>query len=147
MHFLNSTAGLIAATLVPAGLDKCVELITSIYLKDINDPAYADAADVMFYLEFMKRYIPDGSPNDGSYAYALATASTLIQVLRQCGDDLTRENVMRQAANLHDLELPMLLPGVRINTSPTRFFPVNEEQMARFDGRSWVRFGQVMSAT
>ena len=145
-HFLNSTAGSIAATLAPAGLEKSVGLITSIYIKDINDPAYAGAPDVKFYLEFMKKYVPEGAVNDGSYAYALAVASTLMQVLKQCGDDLTRENVMRQAANLHDLEVPMLVPGIRINTSPTRFYPVNQEQMARFDGKSWVRFGDLMSA-
>jgi branched-chain amino acid transport system substrate-binding protein len=145
-HFLNSTASSIAATLVPAGLDKSVGLITSAYIKDINDPAYADAPDVKFYLDFMKKYIPEGAVNDASYAYALAVASTLMQVLKQCGDDLTRENIMRQAANLHDLEVPMLVPGIRINTSPTRFFPVIQEQMARFDGKSWVRFGDLMSA-
>jgi branched-chain amino acid transport system substrate-binding protein len=94
----------------------------------------------------MKKYVPEGAVNDGGYAYALAVVSTLMQVLKQCGDDLTRENVMRQAASLHDLEVPMLVPGIRINTSPTRFYPVNQEQMARFDGKSWVRFGELLSA-
>jgi branched-chain amino acid transport system substrate-binding protein len=145
-HFLNSTATSIAATLTPAGLEKSVGLITLVYIKDINDPAYAGAADVKFYLDFMKKYIPEGAMNDAGYAYALAAASTLMQVLKQCGDDLTRENVMHQAANLSDLEVPMLVPGIRINTSPTRFFPVNQEQMARFDGKSWVRFGDLLSA-
>ena len=145
-HFLNSTANSIAATLVPAGLEKSVGLITSVYIKDINDPAYAEAADVKFYLDFMKKYVPDGNVNDGGYAYALAVASTLVQVLKQCGDDLSRENVMRQAASLTDLEVPMLVPGIRINTSPSRFYPVNQEQLARFDGKSWVRFGEVLSA-
>jgi branched-chain amino acid transport system substrate-binding protein len=145
-HFLNSTANSIAATMIPAGLDKSIGLITSVYIKDINDPAYVDSADVKFYLDFMKKYIPDGAVNDGGYAYALAVVSTLMQVLRQCGDDLSRENVMRQAASLHDLEVPMLVPGIRINTAPSRFYPVNQEQMARFDGKSWVRFGDVLSA-
>jgi ABC-type branched-subunit amino acid transport system substrate-binding protein len=145
-HFLNSTAGSIAATLTPAGLDKSTGLISSVYIKDINDPAYADAPDVKFFLNFMKTYLPEGAVNDAGYAYALAVASTLVQVLKQCGDDLTRENVMHQAASLHDLEVPMLVPGIRINTSPTRFYPVNQEQMARFDGKSWVRFGELMSA-
>lgn len=145
-HFLNSTANSIAATLVPAGLEKSVGLITSVYIKDINDPAYAEAADVKFYLDFMKKYVPDGNVNDGGYAYALAVASTLVQVLKQCGDDLSRDNVMRQAASLTDLEVPMLVPGIRINTSAKRFYPVNQEQMAKFDGKSWVRFGEVLSA-
>jgi branched-chain amino acid transport system substrate-binding protein len=146
-HFLNSTANSIAATLVPAGLDKSVGLISSVYIKDINDPAYAGASDVKFYLDFMKKYVPDGDVNDGGYAYALAVASTLAQVLKQCGDDLSRENIMRQAANLRDLDVPMLVPGIRINTSPTRYFPINQEQMAKFDGKSWVRFGEVLNAS
>jgi branched-chain amino acid transport system substrate-binding protein len=146
-HFLNSTAASIAATIIPAGAEKSIGLITSVYIKDINDPAYADAADVKYYLDFMKKYVPEGAVNDGGYAYALAVVSTLMQVLKQCGDDLTRENVMRQAASLHDLEVPMLVPGIRINTSPTRFYPVNQEQMAHFDGKSWVRFGELLSAS
>jgi branched-chain amino acid transport system substrate-binding protein len=146
-HFLNSTAASIAATIIPAGAEKSIGLITSVYIKDINDPAYADAADVKYYLDFMKKYVPEGAVNDGGYAYALAVVSTLMQVLKQCGDDLTRENVMRQAASLHDLEVPMLVPGIRINTSPTRFYPVNQEQMARFDGKSWVRFGELLNAS
>jgi ABC-type branched-subunit amino acid transport system substrate-binding protein len=146
-HFLNSTASSIAATIIPAGPEKSIGLITSVYIKDINDPAYADAADVKYYLDFMKKYVPEGAINDNGYAYALAVVSTLMQVLKQCGDELTRENVMRQAANLHDLEVPMLVPGIRINTSPTRFYPINQEQMARFDGKSWVRFGDLLSAS
>jgi branched-chain amino acid transport system substrate-binding protein len=145
-HFLNSTASSIAATIIPAGPEKSIGLITSVYIKDINDPAYADAADVKYYLDFMQKYVPEGAVNDNLYAYALAVVSTLMQVLKQCADELTRENVMRQAANLHDLEVPMLVPGLRINTSPSRFYPVNQEQMARFDGKSWVRFGALQSA-
>lgn len=145
-HFLNSTASSIAATIIPAGPEKSIGLITSVYIKDINDPAYADAPDVKYYLDFMKKYVPEGAINDNGYAYALAVVSTLMQVLKQCGDDLTRENVMRQAASLQDLEVPMLVPGIRINTSPTRFNPINQEQMARFDGKSWVRFGELLSA-
>lgn len=98
------------------------------YIKDINDPAYANSADVKFYLDFVKKYIPDGAVIDGGYAYALAVASTLMQVLRQCGDDLSRENVMRQAADLHDLEVPMLVPGIRINTAPTRIYPATRNR-------------------
>jgi branched-chain amino acid transport system substrate-binding protein len=102
--------------------------------------------DVLYYFDFMKKRIPDGAVDDANYSYALATVSTLMQVLKQCGDDLTRGNVMRQVANLHDLVVPMLLPGVTINTSPTRFAPINQEQMVRFNGTSWVRFGDIRSA-
>ena len=145
-HFLSSTAGSIANTFGPAGFDKSIGIISVAYIKDINDPAHAGAADVKLYLDFMKARIPNGAVDDGNYSYAFATVSTLMQVLKQCGDDLTRENVMRQAANLHDLVVPMLLPGIAINTSPTRFAPINQEQMVRFDGKSWVRFGDIRTA-
>ena len=146
-HFLSSTAGSIANTFGPAGYDKSIGIISVAYIKDINDPAYADAPDVKLYLDFMKTRIPEGAVDDGNYSYAFATVSTLMQVLTQCGDDLTRENVMRQAANLHDLVVPMLLTGIKINTSPTRFAPINQEQMVRFDGKSWVRFGDIRTSS
>ena len=117
------------------------------YLKDIKDPAYAHDTDVLSYLDFMKKRIPDGAVDDANYSYAFATVSTIMQVLKQCGDDLTRQSVMRQAASLHDLVVPMLLPGIKINTSPTRFAPINQEQMVRFNGTSWERFGEIRSAS
>jgi branched-chain amino acid transport system substrate-binding protein len=99
------------------------------------------------YLAFMKQYVPNIDPSDsGTYA-GYNTARTLAQVLRQCGDDLTRENFMRQAANLRDLELPMLLPGIRVNTSPSNFFPVNQMQLVKFEGDGWVLFGDVLGGT
>ena len=146
-HFLSSTAGSIANTFGPAGFDKSTGIISVTYIKDIKDPAYTHDEDVKTYLDFMKKRIPDGAVDDANYSYAFATVSTLMQVLKQCGDDLTRANVMRQAANLHDLVVPMLLPGIKINTSPTRFAPINQEQMVRFDGTSWVRFGEIRTAS
>jgi branched-chain amino acid transport system substrate-binding protein len=93
----------------------------------------------------MRKYYPDGNPDDISNVYGYSVAPTMVQVLKQCGDDLTRENVMRQAANLKNLELPMLLPGIKINTSPTDFYPIEQVQLIRFDGKSWTRFGELMS--
>jgi len=146
-HFLSSTAGSIANTFGPVGLDKCVGILSVTYLKDIKDPAYVHDTDVLAYLAFMKKWIPEGAVDDANYSYAFATVHTVMQVLKQCGDDLTRANVMRQAANLHDLVVPMLLPGIKINTSPTRFAPINQEQMVRFNGTSWERFGDIRTAT
>ena len=146
-HFLSSTAGSIANTFGPVGLDKCIGIISVTYLKDIKDPAYAHDADVQSYLDFMKKRIPDGAVDDANYSYAFATVHTLMQVLKQCGDDLTRANVMRQVANLRGLVVPMLLPGISINTSPTRFAPINQEQMVRFNGTSWERFGDIRTAS
>ncbi|MBS0643211.1 MAG: hypothetical protein JSS43_25375 [Proteobacteria bacterium] len=144
---MSSTAGSIANTFGPVGLDKCVGIISVTYLKDIKDPAYAKDEDVLGYLDFMKKRIREGAVDDANFSYAFATVHTLMQVLKQCGDDLTRANVMRQVASLHDLVVPMLLPGIKINTSPTRFAPINQEQMVRFNGTSWERFGEIRTAS
>jgi branched-chain amino acid transport system substrate-binding protein len=92
----------------------------------------------------MKAYYPDGDPADRYNVTGYSVAQTLVQVLKQCGNDLTRENVMRQATNLKDLELPMLLPGIKINTSPTNYHPLRQLKLARFDGKHWVGFGDVI---
>jgi branched-chain amino acid transport system substrate-binding protein len=145
LQLLNNVSASIATVLEPAGLDKSVGLITTAYLKDPADPAWKNDPGLKEFLAFMSKYVPEGNPHDGGTFYGYSAAQTLVQVLKQCGDDLTRENVMRQAANVKGLELPMLLPGIKINTSPTDFYPVKEEQLAKFDGKSWVRFGQLMS--
>ena len=144
-QFLNNVSISIATVLQPAGLEKSVGLISSGYIKDPNDPSWKDEKATKDYLAFMKKYYPDGAPEDINNVYGYSVAQTLVPVLKQCGDDLTRENIMRQAANLKDLELPMLLPGIRINTSPTDFYPIEQAQLIRFDGKTWVRFGELMS--
>jgi branched-chain amino acid transport system substrate-binding protein len=145
LHFLNVVSTSVAAVLQPAGLEKSVGLISINYGKDPTDPAWKDDKGVKDYFAFMKKYYSDGNPIDSSNPYGYSAAQTLVQVLKQCGDDLTRGNVMRQAANLKDLELPMLLPGIKINTSPTDFYPIEQVQLVRFDGKTWVRFGELMS--
>jgi len=147
LHIINNVSASITSTLQPAGLDKSLGLISSAYitLKDPSDPSWKDDQAIKDYLSFMKTYYPDGNPGDTLNAYGYSVAQTLVQVLKQCGEDLTRENVMRQAANLKDLELPLLLQGIRINTSPTDFYPIKQVQLIRFDGKAWVSFGEVMS--
>lgn len=145
LHVLNSVSASIAATLQPAGLSKAVGLVSSTYLKDPTDPAWKDDGALKDFFAFMKKYYPEGNPDDGLNLYGYAVAQTLAQVLKQCGDDLSRENAMRQAANLKNFEVSVLLPGIRINTSPTDFYPVKQVQLIRFDGRTWVRFGELMS--
>ncbi len=144
LHFLNNVSASISAVLEPAGLDKSIGLITTGYLKDPTDPEWKNDQAVKDFLAFMRKYVPDGNPHDTGTFYGYSAAQTLVQVLRQCGDDLTRDNVMRQAASIKNLELPMLLPGIKINTSPTDFYPIEQEQLARFDGQSWVRFGEII---
>jgi branched-chain amino acid transport system substrate-binding protein len=145
LHLINNVSVSIATVLQPAGLEKSVGLISSAYIRDPNDPSWKDDKGTKEYFVFMRKYYPDGNPDDISNVYGYSVAPTMVQVLKQCGDDLTRENVMRQAANLKNLELPMLLPGIKINTSPTDFYPIEQVQLIRFDGKSWTRFGELMS--
>jgi branched-chain amino acid transport system substrate-binding protein len=143
-HFLNNVSASVATVLVPAGLEKSAGVISASFAKDPNDPQWSSDAGVREFLVWMKQYYPDGNPSDLSNVYGYTWSQALVHVLKQCGDDLTRENLMRQAANIKDLELPMLLPGIRINTSPTDFYPIEQMQLQRFDGTRWVRFGEIM---
>ena len=144
MMFLNNVSSSVASVLQPAGLEKSVGLVTALYFKDPTDPQWANDPAMKEWQGMMKKYYPDGNLSDGFNVFGYLAAQTLVQVLKQCGDELTRENVMRQAANLRDLALPMLLPGIKINTSPTDFYPVDQIQLARFDGKRWVLFGEVL---
>ncbi|HZP92946.1 MAG TPA: ABC transporter substrate-binding protein [Burkholderiales bacterium] len=144
LAFVNNVSTSVAAVLQPAGLEKSVGLITALYVKDPTDPQWANDPAMKRWLAWMKKYYPDGDVKDGFNVYGYAVAQTLVQVLKQCGDNLTRENVMRQAANLKNFEIPVLLPGIRINTSPTDFYPLEQMQLARFDGKRWVLFGEVL---
>jgi branched-chain amino acid transport system substrate-binding protein len=147
LHFLNNVSNSVGSVLKPAGLDKSVGLITALYQKDPTDPQWQDSPEYLAWLDWMNEYNPDADQTDQFNVYAYNVAMTFVQVLEQCGDDLTRANVMRQAANLKDLELPMLLPGVVINTSPTDFYPIESMQLAKFDGSKWLLFGDVIDAS
>jgi branched-chain amino acid transport system substrate-binding protein len=144
MTFLNNVSSSVAAVLQPAGLEKSVGLITALYLKDPTDLQWENDPPMKIWLAWMKKYYPEGDVKDGLNVYGYAAAQTLVQALKQCGDELTQENVMRQAANLKNLEVLVLLPGIRINTSPTDFYPIEQVQLARFDGKRWVLFGDVL---
>ena len=144
VHFLNNVGASIGGVLIPAGLDKSVGLITTAYLKDPLDSSWEKDKGMLDWRAFMAKYYPDGDLKDASNVYGYAVAQTMVQVLKQCGDNLTRENVMKQAASLKDLQLPVALPGVRINTGPADFAPFQSVQLAKFDGKQWVRFGEVI---
>jgi len=144
VQYLVNISASIGAVLTPAGLDKSVGLISSAYIKDVSDPQWDNDPAMIAWKDFMKKYYPEGSLIDGANIYGFSVATTIAQVLRQCGDDLTRENVMRQAANLKNFRVDMLLPGILINTSPTDFAPIESLQLARFNGRQWVLSGEVM---
>jgi len=144
VQYLNSVSNSIGAVLTPAGLDKSVGIISTAYLKDPKDPAWQDDKGMNEWRAFMKKYYPEGDLSDVFNVSGYGAAQTLIQVLKQCGDNLTHENVMKQAANLKNFELNVLLPGIKINTSPTDFAPIESEQLAKFDGKEWVRFGEIL---
>ena len=144
VHYLNNVSASIGAVLKPAGVDKSVGLISTQYLKDPTDSAWAKDAAILEWTAFMKKYYPEGDLIDAANFYGWAVAQTMVQVLKQSGDNLTRENVMKQAASLKDFTLTGLLPGIKINTSATDFAPIESVQLIRFDGKQWNRFGEVM---
>ena len=145
LHILNGIASSVGVTLKPAGLENAKGIITSNSFKDATDPAWQNDAGYKEWASFMDKHYPSGDKSDSQTVYGQSIAQTTVQVLKQCGDELTRENVMKQAANLHNLELPMLLPGITINTSPTNFAPIRQAQMRRFDGERYVPFGPILT--
>ncbi|MFO1268847.1 MAG: ABC transporter substrate-binding protein [Rubrivivax sp.] len=146
VQYLNNVSASVGSVLTPAGLEKSVGLITAQYGKDPTDPQWANDPGMNEWRAFMAKYYPEGDAKDASNVYGYGAARTLVQVLKQCGDNLTRENVMKQAASLKDFDPGTSLPGIKINTSATDFAPIQAVQLARFDGKTWVLFGQVISA-
>jgi branched-chain amino acid transport system substrate-binding protein len=131
----------------PAGPEKAVGIISSAYLKDPTDPQWQNTPEYKDWLAWMKKYNSSASPADVFNVYGYTVAQTMVAVLKQCGNDLTRENLMKQAANIHDLKLPMLLPGVTVSTSANDFAPIKQLQLEKFDGKTWKLFGDVISAS
>ena len=144
VQYLNNVSSSIGAVLTPAGLEKSVGIITTAYLKDYSDAQWANDPAVKRWESFMKKYYPAGDLNDVSNMYGYTVARTLEQVLKQCGDNLTRENVMKQAASMKGQYIDTLLPGITITTSDNDYAPIESVQMQRFNGKRWERFGGVM---
>ena len=143
-RYLSNVSPSIASVLKPAGLEKSKGLITAYYGKDPTDARWKDSPDLKAWQAFCDKYMSQKEFVDANATYAFSAASTMAQVLKQCGNDLSRENVMKQAANVKDFEPPMVLPGMRINTSPTNFSPIRQMQLASFDGQSWQLFGDLL---
>jgi branched-chain amino acid transport system substrate-binding protein len=145
LHLLNNVSSSIGAVMKPAGFENGQDIISAAYLKDAADPQWDNDAGMKGFLDFLAKDFPEGNKLDGSVIVGYGVAQTLVQVLKQCGDDLTRENVMKQAANLKEFRTEVLLPGVMINTSPTDFAPISQLQLERFKGEKWELFGDVIS--
>jgi branched-chain amino acid transport system substrate-binding protein len=144
LHVLTNVSISVDTVMKPAGLDASQEIISSAYIKDPTDPQWKNDPAMKAWNEFLDKYYPNANRAEAAVMYGYSVAQTLVHVLRACGDDLTRENVMRQAASLKDLELGGLLPGIKINTSPTDFAPISQLQMMRFKGETWERFGNII---
>jgi branched-chain amino acid transport system substrate-binding protein len=144
-RYLSYVSQSIATILKPAGLDKSKGLISAAYVVDVNDPRFKDSPDLEAFKNFTSKYLSATEFADGNSAYGFSAAATIVQVLKQCGNDLSRDNVMRQAAGLKDFHAPMLLPGITVNTSPDNFGPIRQMQLATFNGEHWEPIGDVMS--
>ncbi len=146
LHFLNNVSNSIGSVIKPAGYPNAQDIISAAYLKDVTDPQWANDAGMKQFLDFMAKDFPEGDKLDSGTMVGYGVAQTLVQVLTQCGDNLTRENVMKQAASLKDFRTDVLLPGIKINTGPTDFAPISQLQLEKFKGEKWELFGDIISA-
>jgi branched-chain amino acid transport system substrate-binding protein len=145
VHIVSNVSASVGGVIKPAGFENAQGILSAAYAKDGADPQWDNDPGMKRFFEFLAKYYPDGNRLDGSTVYGYGVAQTLVKVLQMCGDDLTRANVMKQAASLKDFEPDTLLPGIKINTSPTDFAPIEQLQMMRFKGEKWDLFGDIMS--
>ncbi|VIO73489.1 Leu/Ile/Val-binding protein [Bradyrhizobium ivorense] len=145
LHFLNNVSGSIGSVIKPAGFENAQDIISSQYFKDPTDAQWKTDKAMIAWNEFLDKYYPEANRADASVMYAYIVSQGLVHVLKACGDNLTRENIMKQAASIRDYEPLGLLPGVKVNTSPTDFAPLSQLQLIRFKGETWERFGEVLS--
>ena len=147
LFFLSSVDSSVSGVIKPAGQKKAVGIITAQFLKDPMDPAWAGDPEVQEWRNLMARYLPNADLSDLYNVYGYFSAEMLHQVLKQCGDDFSRTNIMKKATNLHELALPMLLPGIKANTAPTNYRPIRQMQLARWNGDTWKRFGELIEGS
>ena len=147
VHLLNQVSASVGVVMRPAGAEASKDIVSTQYLKDPTDPEWDNDAAMKDWRAFMAKYYPEGNTKDAFNVYGYLVTQTLVHVIKQAGNDLSRANIMKQAANIKDLSLPLLLPGIKINTSPTDFYPIEQEQLIRFDGEKWVRFGELYDAS
>jgi branched-chain amino acid transport system substrate-binding protein len=144
IFFMNNVSASVPTIIEPAGLESSVGLLSSAYSKDPVDPAFENDPAIKDWRAWMSKYLPGEDMRRPNLVNGYNYAATIVQVLKQAGSDLSRENIMRQATNLRELQLPMLLPGIKVNTSPTDYYPIQQLQLMRFDGKRWVRFGDLL---
>ena len=146
VHYINNVSASVASVMKPAGYENSQGIITAAYLKDPTDKQWDNDSEMKAWREWMAKYMPGANVADANYIYAYSVTFLMEQTLKKCGDNLTRENLMKQAANHQKLRVPLLLPGITVNTSPTDYYPVQSVQLQRFKGETWELFGDIMSA-
>jgi branched-chain amino acid transport system substrate-binding protein len=146
-HFLNNVSSSVDVVIKPAGIEASRGLITCLYLKDPTDPQWDKDPAMQEWRAWMTKYYPDGNQKDGFNVYGYSVAQTVVAALKQAGNDLSRANIMKQAASLKDVSLPLLLPGIKVNTGAEDFYPIEQEQLAKFDGERWALFGEIFDAS
>jgi branched-chain amino acid transport system substrate-binding protein len=147
MHFMTNVSISVGSVITPAGPEHAVGMISAAYLKDPTDPEWKDDAGMNQWRAFMAKYMPDADLTDAGPVFGYGVTMCLWQVLKQCGTDFSRANIMKQAANLHDVELPVLLPGIKVNTSPTNFHPIRQMKLQKWTGKTFELFGEVLEGT
>lgn len=145
VHVLSGVSVSVGAVMIPAGAANGIGIISSAYLKDPTDPAWDNDAGMKEWRTFMAKYYPEGDVKDAGNVSGYGLTNTMLAVLQQCGNDMSRENLMKQATSLHDLPNPVLLPGIKINTGPTNYHPIRQLQLMRWNGKTWDRFGDIIS--
>jgi branched-chain amino acid transport system substrate-binding protein len=145
LHFMTNVSISVGSVITPAGPENATGMISAAYLKDPTDPTWKDDPGMNQWRAFMAKYMPDADLTDGGTVFGYGVTMALWQVLKQCGTDFSRANIMKQAASLHDVETPVLLPGIKINTSPTNFHPIRQMQLTRWTGKNFELFGQVLA--
>jgi len=145
-QYLNNVSASVTSVMKPAGYENSQGIITAAYLKDPTDHQWDNDEEMKKWREYMTKYMPQANQGDANYIFAYAVATMMREILQKCGDDLTRENVMKQAANFQKVRIPLLLPGINVSTSPTDFYPIQAVQLQRFKGETWELFGDIMAA-
>ncbi len=144
LFFLTNVSISVGSVITPAGPERALGIISAAYIKDPTDPTWKDDPGMKQWRTFMAKYMPDADPTDSGPVFAFGVTWTLWQVLKQCDGDFSRANIMRQAANLHELEIPVLLPGIKVSTSPTNFHPIRQMQLQKWTGKTWELFGPIL---
>jgi branched-chain amino acid transport system substrate-binding protein len=144
MFFMTNVSNSVGAVITPAGPENAVDIISTVYMKDPTDHRWDNDAGMNQWRAFMAKYMPGADLTDANYVFAYGVSTVMLQVLKQCGDDFSRGNIMKQAANLKDFDDPVLLPGIKVNTSPTNFHPIKAMQLVKWDGKTWAPFGDII---